>query len=97
MAHSLRTSSLSLSSSLLLDTTLTSEEAIVLRSLVAGKTEKQVCHELRISPALLLRILRDLREKTATTDRCSLVVWAHRQMRGLDQRVDRRERYERPI
>ena len=97
MAHLPKTSGLASSSGLLLDPTLTSEEAIVLRALVAGKTEKQVCSELRISPGLFLRILRDLQEKTATTGRLSLVVWAHRQMRGIDQRVDRRERYERPI
>ena len=79
-----------------LDPTFTSEEAIILRALVGGKTDKQVCGLLRMSSNLFLRLLRDLREKTGTTDNLSLLVWAQRRMKSGDQRVDRQERYARP-
>jgi DNA-binding CsgD family transcriptional regulator len=80
-----------------LDPTFTSEEAIILRALLGGKTDKQVCNLLRMSSNLFLRLMRDLREKTATTNNLSLLVWAQRRMKSGDQRVlDRQERYARP-
>ena len=79
------------------DPTFTGEEAIILRALVAGKTDKQVCDLLRMSSNLFLRLMRDLREKTGTTNNLSLLVWAQRRMKSGDRRVaDRQERYARP-
>jgi DNA-binding CsgD family transcriptional regulator len=79
------------------DPTFTGEEAIILRALVAGKTDKQVCDLLRMSSNLFLRLMRDLREKTGTTNNLSLLVWAQRRMKSDDRRVaDRQERYARP-
>jgi DNA-binding CsgD family transcriptional regulator len=84
-------------SGLRLDPTFTSEEAIILRALVAGKTDKQLCDLLRMSSNLFLRLMRDLREKTGTTNNMSLLVWAQRRMKSGDRRaVDRQERYARP-
>jgi DNA-binding CsgD family transcriptional regulator len=79
-----------------LDPTFTSEETIILRALVGGKTDKQVCDLLRMSSNLFLRLMRDLREKTGTTSNLSLLVWAQRRMETGDRRVDRQERYARP-
>jgi DNA-binding CsgD family transcriptional regulator len=79
-----------------LDPTFTSEEAIILRALVGGKTDKQVCDLLRMSSNLFLRLMRDLREKTSSTNSLSLLAWARRRMKSGDQRVDRQERYARP-
>ena len=80
-----------------LDPTFTSEETIILRALVGGKTDKQVCNLLRMSSNLFLRLMRDLREKTGTTSNLSLLVWAQRRMKSGDRRaVDRQERYARP-
>jgi DNA-binding NarL/FixJ family response regulator len=78
-----------------LDPTLTSEEAIILRALAAGQTDRQVCNELRIDPATFLRMMREMREKIGTTDNVSLIEWAKRQIKGVDQRIDRAERYAR--
>ena len=79
------------------DPTLTSEEAIVLRSLVAGKTDKQVRNALRMALLSFLGMMRDLRQKTGTSSNVSLLVWAQRHMKSGDQRVDRQERYARPM
>jgi hypothetical protein len=54
-----------------LDPTLTSEEAIVLRALVAGQTDRQVCNELRMDPTTFLLMMRDMREKSGTADNVS--------------------------
>jgi DNA-binding CsgD family transcriptional regulator len=78
------------------DPTFTTEETIVLRALVAGKTDKQVCSDLRMPLNLYRRLIRDLREKTGTVSNVSLVVWAQRRMKSGDQRLNRRDRYERP-
>jgi DNA-binding NarL/FixJ family response regulator len=78
-----------------LDPALTSEEAIILRALVAGQTDRQVCNELRMDPVTFLRMMRDMREKVGTADNVSLVTWAKRQIKGVDQRIDRPERYAR--
>ncbi len=79
-----------------LDSTFTSEEAIVLRALAAGKTVQQVCNELRIIPETFLRMMRDVREKTRTPDNLSLREWARRQIKGVDQRIQTLERYAYP-
>jgi DNA-binding NarL/FixJ family response regulator len=84
------------SSSLRLDPTLTGEEAIILRALAGGQTAKQICKELRMRAVTFQRIMRDMMDKTGTADNISLILWATRQMRGVDQRVDRPERYARP-
>jgi DNA-binding CsgD family transcriptional regulator len=76
------------------DSTLTSEEAIILRALIAGKTEKQVREDLRISGALFLRLMRDMRGKTGAPNNLSLLVWAQRWMESGDQRVARQEMVE---
>ncbi len=77
------------------DPTLTSIEAMVLRSMVAGKTDKQVCSELRMSPGWFLQMMRDLREKTGTANNFSLLAWARRQMHCGDQRIGEQERNAR--
>jgi DNA-binding NarL/FixJ family response regulator len=82
-------------SALRLDPTLTSEEVIVLRALLAGQTDRQVCNELRMDPVTFLRMMRDMRERIGTADNVSLVAWAKRQIKGVDQRIDRPERYAR--
>jgi len=75
-----------------LDTTLTGEEAIVLRALAAGQTCRQVCEVLRMHPTTFLCTMRDIREKTGTVDNASLIEWAKEHLKGIDQRVDRPER-----
>jgi len=72
---------------------LSGEERIVLRALVSGETDKQVCKELRMDPTTFLRMMRDIREKIGTTDNISLIAWAKQQIKDGDQRMDGRERY----
>jgi DNA-binding NarL/FixJ family response regulator len=79
-----------------LDPTLTSEETIVLRALATGQTDRQVCKELRMDPTTFLRMMRDMREKIGMSDNVSLIEWGKRLMKGVDQRIDRPERYARP-
>jgi len=79
------------------DPTFTSEEAIILRALVAGKTDKQICNNLRLPANLFHRLMRDLREKTGTDTNLSLTIWAQRRMKNCDQRLNTRDRYERPL
>jgi DNA-binding CsgD family transcriptional regulator len=79
-----------------LDPSLTGEEAIVLRALAGGQTDRQVCRELRMEPTTFLRMMRDMREKIGTADNVSLIEWAKRQIKGVDQRIDKPERYARP-
>lgn len=57
----------------------TDEETIVMRSFAAGKSDKQICHELRMPLPSFQRLVRDLRGKTGACDRVSLLVWALRQ------------------
>ena len=78
-----------------LDPTLTNEEAIVIRGLAAGKTDRQVCNDLGMAPEAFLRMMRDVREKTSTASSLSLLEWAKEQMKGVDQRIDRQERFGR--
>jgi DNA-binding CsgD family transcriptional regulator len=79
-----------------LDPTLTNEEAIVLRALAAGKTDRQVCNELGMAPEAFLRMMRDVREKTCTASDLSLLEWARERIRNIDQRIDKQERFGRP-
>jgi DNA-binding CsgD family transcriptional regulator len=74
---------------------LTAEEAIVLRALVGGKTDKQICGELRIPLGLFYRLLRDLHEKAGVTDRLSLIVWALKRMEIGERRARPRDGYFR--
>jgi DNA-binding NarL/FixJ family response regulator len=83
------------SSAFELDPTLTSEESIILRALAAGRTDRQVCNDLRMDPTTFLRMMREMREKIGTRDNVSLVVWAKRRMNGVDQRIDKPETYGR--
>jgi hypothetical protein len=78
-----------------LDPPLTGEEAIVLRALAGGQTDMQVCKQLRMDVAAFHRIMRDMREETGLGDDVSLIVWATRQIKGVDQRIDRPQRYVR--
>ena len=78
-----------------LDPTLTSEESIALRALAAGRTDRQVCNDLRMDPTTFLRMMREMREKIGTADNVSLVMWAKQRMKGVDQRIDKPERCAR--
>ena len=71
-----------------LDPTLTGEEAIVLRALAGGLTDRQVCHELRMNPNTFLTMMRDMREKIHMADNDSLIEWAKERIKGVDQRID---------
>lgn len=78
-------------SSFKLDPTLTSEEAIVLRALGAGKTDRQVCNDLSMAPETFLRMMRDVREKTSSASNLSLREWAQEQIKGVERRIEGRE------
>jgi DNA-binding CsgD family transcriptional regulator len=95
MKHEPNVNSIRSTSAFRLDPALTSEETIILRALVAGQTDRQVFDELRMDPVTFLRLMRDMREKIGTVDNVSLVAWARRQIKGVDQRIDRPERYAR--
>jgi len=75
-------------SALRLDPTLTGEEAIVLRALAAGMTDRQVCNQLRMHPDTYLRRMRGMREKIGKSDNVSLIEWAKERIKGVDQRID---------
>ena len=77
-----------------LDPALSGEEGIVLRALVAGQTDRQVCKDLRMDPTTFLRMMRDMREKIGVTDNLSLIAWATQQIKDGDQRIE--GRYGRP-
>ena len=70
-----------------LDPTLTGEEAIVLRALASGRSDRQVCYELRMTPDTFLRMMRDMREKIHMADNVSLIEWAAGRIKGVDQRI----------
>jgi DNA-binding CsgD family transcriptional regulator len=78
-----------------LDPALTVEEAIVLRALAAGRTDKQVRKELGMSAAAFCGLMRNIRDKTGVVDNASLLVWATRQVKDTDRRIDRHERHAR--
>jgi DNA-binding CsgD family transcriptional regulator len=71
-----------------LDAILTGEEAIVLRALAGGLTDRQVCHELGMNPNAFLSMMRDMREKLHMTDNVSLIDWAMERIKGVDRRID---------
>lgn len=71
-----------------LDPTLTGEEAIVLRALAGGNTDRQVCNQLCMHPDTYLRMMRDMREKIHMADNVSLIEWAKERIKGVDQRID---------
>jgi len=73
----------------------TLEETIVLRALAGGKTNKQVCTELRMPSSSFHRLLRDLCEKAGVNDHLSLLVWALRQMKSGESRTGTRDHYPR--
>jgi len=75
-------------SSFRLDPILTGEEAIILRALASGHTDRQVCSELRMNPDTYLRMMRAMREKIGKSDNVSLVAWAKERIQGSDQRID---------
>src|SRR6202161_2180648 len=75
-------------SALRLDPTLTGEEAIVLRALAAGKTDRQVCDQLRMHPDTYLRRMRGMREKIGKSENVSLLEWAKERLTGVDQRIE---------
>jgi DNA-binding NarL/FixJ family response regulator len=79
------------------DPAFTMEERIVMRALVAGKTDKEIRNDLRLPANSFHRLMRDLREKTGTDNNLSLTIWAQRRMKNCDQRVNTRDRYERPV
>jgi hypothetical protein len=49
-----------------------------------------------MSPVTFLRMMRGMRGKIGTTDNLSLIEWANRHVKGVDQRIDRPERSARP-
>src|ERR1700733_3830851 len=79
------------------DPTFTTEEAIIMRGLVAGPPDKEIRNNLRLPANSFHRLRRDLREKTGTDTNLSLTIWAQRRMKNCDQRVNTRDRYERPV
>jgi DNA-binding NarL/FixJ family response regulator len=78
-----------------LDPTLTSEESIILGALAGGRTDRQVCNDLRMDPTTFLRMMRDMRQKIGAADNISLIAWAERQIKGGDQRIEKTESYGR--
>jgi DNA-binding NarL/FixJ family response regulator len=83
--------SISRNSRFQLDPTLTSEESLILRALAAGKTDRQVCSDLRMDPAGFLRMMREMRAKIGVEYNDSLIAWAKRQIKDGDQRIDKPE------
>jgi len=74
---------------------LTNEESIILRALAAGRTDRQVCKDLRMEPTTFLSMMREMRQKIGTSDNLSLIAWAKRQIKDGDQRIDQPEGYGR--
>jgi DNA-binding NarL/FixJ family response regulator len=75
----------------------TSEESILMRGVSAGKSDKQLCLELRLPLPSFQRLLRDLMVKTGTSDKIGLLVWALRQKQGADSRANERDyKWRRP-
>jgi DNA-binding NarL/FixJ family response regulator len=79
------------------DPTLNLEESIVLRAFAAGKSDKQICQELRMVPTAVFEVIRDLEEKTGTCDRAALLVWVLRRKQSVDSRkAERNYGWRRP-
>jgi DNA-binding CsgD family transcriptional regulator len=89
MKHEPKVISIQHAAAFRLDAILTGEEAIVLRALAGGLTDRQVCHELRMNPNTFLTMMRDMREKIHMADNVSLIEWAKGRIKGVDQRIDK--------
>lgn len=77
---------------------LTQEESILVRALIAGHNQKQICKDLRMDSGMFYRLLRELREKTGAADKIGLVVWGLRRAKNGDQRTEERNlRYIPPV
>ena len=75
----------------------TVEESAVIRAFASGKSDKQVCAELRMPLQSFYRLMRDLKEKTGACDRIALIVWAVRHGPSRDKREsDRDYKWRRP-
>jgi DNA-binding NarL/FixJ family response regulator len=96
MKHKPNVISIQRGSTFQLDSTLTSDESIVLRALAAGRTDRQVCNDLRMDPTTFLLMMRVMREKIGTSDNVSLIEWAKQRMKGVDRRIDKPDRSARP-
>jgi DNA-binding CsgD family transcriptional regulator len=88
MTHRPKLINIQRASAFRLDPTLTGEEAIVLRALAGGNTDRQVCSQLRMHPNTYLRMMRDMRGKIHMADNVSLIEWAKERIKGVDQRID---------
>jgi DNA-binding CsgD family transcriptional regulator len=88
MKHGTKVISIQRTSEFQLDPSLTGEEAIVLRALAGGRTDRQLCSQLRMHPDVYLRMMRDMREKIGKSDNVSLIAWAKERIQGVDQRID---------
>jgi DNA-binding CsgD family transcriptional regulator len=88
MKHEPKVISIQRASAFQLDAILTGEEAIVLRALASGLTDRQVCSQLRMHPDVYLRMMRDMREKIGKSDSVLLIAWAKERIQGVDQRID---------
>jgi DNA-binding NarL/FixJ family response regulator len=95
MKHEHNLISISRNSGFRLDPTLNSEESIILRALAGGRTDRQVCRDLRMDPTTFLRMMRDMRLKIGAVDNITLIVWAKERIKDGDRRIDRPERYGR--
>jgi len=76
MKHEAKVINIQRTSVFRLDSILTGEEAIVLRALAGGLTDREVCHELRMNQNTFLSMMRDMREKLHMADNVSLIDWA---------------------
>jgi DNA-binding CsgD family transcriptional regulator len=88
MKHGTEVISIQRASEFQLDPSLTGEEAIILRALAGGRTDRQLCSQLRMHPDVYLRMMRDMREKIGKSDNVSLIAWAKERIQGVDQRID---------
>jgi len=88
MKHEAKVISIQRASSFRLDPILSGEEAIVLRALASGLSDRQVCNQLRMNPNTYLRMMREMREKIGRSDNVSLIAWAKERIHGGDQRID---------
>jgi DNA-binding NarL/FixJ family response regulator len=96
MKHRHNVISIERSKAFRLDPTFTSEESIVLRALARGRTDRQVCCDLRMDPTNFLRMMREMRKKIGTSDNVSLIEWAKQRVKGIDQRIDKPDGCARP-
>lgn len=88
MKHGQKVISIQSASAFRLDPSLTGQETIVLRALAGGRTDRQVCNQLRMQPDTYLRMMRDMREKLGKSDNVSLIAWAKERIQGVDRRID---------